>query len=69
MSQARKPGVITVREISEVLGIGKNKSYELIQAAYISPYKYFPVFKIGSSYKVPKQPFYKWLNSSEQKDF
>lgn len=57
-------GVISVRDISSVLDIGKNQAYELVQAAYLHTDKFFPVFKIGNNYKIPKQPFYRWLNNS-----
>lgn len=62
---AKKSGVISVKEISIILQIGKNQAYELVQTAYLKRDKYFPVFKIGSNYKIPKQPFYKWLNNSD----
>lgn len=58
-------GVISVRDIADVLSIGKNQAYELVQNAYIHTDKFFPVFKIGNNYKIPKQPFYRWLNNSK----
>lgn len=63
--KTRSKGVISVAEISDVLNIGKNQAYELVQTAYLHTDKFFPVFKIGNSYKIPKQPFYRWLNNSD----
>lgn len=59
-----KKCVLSIAEISALLDIGKNQAYNIIQQAYLNPDKFFPVFKIGNSYKIPKQPFYKWLNNS-----
>ncbi len=58
-------GVISVRDVSDILDIGKNQAYELVQAAYLHTDRFFPVFKIGNNYKIPKQPFYRWLNNSD----
>ena len=40
-----------VKEIKEMLGIGKNQTYELIKS------KRFPVLKIGKDYLIPMEGF------------
>ena len=59
-----KKCVLSISEISSLLGIGINQAYNIVQKAYLQPDKFFPVFKIGNNYKIPKQPFYKWINNS-----
>lgn len=59
-----KSGVLSIQDIANILEIGKNQTYALVQKAYLESQKFFPVFKIGNAYKIPKQPFYKWLNNS-----
>ena len=46
----------TVREVMKMMRIGKNLAYDFIQQVYIeqSP---FPVIKIGSTYRIPKESF------------
>lgn len=44
-----------VKEIKEMLGIGKNQTYELIKS------KRFPVLKIGKDYLIPMEGFDLWL--------
>jgi excisionase family DNA binding protein len=53
----------TIKEIGEILKIGTNSTYNLIHS------KAFPVIKIGRSYRVPKEPFYTWLNESHTVPF
>lgn len=60
-----KSAVLSIKDIAIILNIGKNQTYSLVQRAYLQSDKFFPVFKIGNSYKIPKQPFYKWLNNSQ----
>lgn len=60
-----KTGVLSIKDISDILSIGKNQAYSLVQKAYLQIDNYFPVFKVGNNYKIPKQPFYKWLNNSK----
>lgn len=49
--------VFTVKEIQNILGIGKNSAYELVNS------KNFPVRYIGNKKIIPKEPFLDWLNS------
>ena len=48
-----------VKEIKEMLGIGKNKTYELIKS------KRFPVLKIGKDYLIPMEGFDCWLREGD----
>ena len=48
---------LTVKEVREILNIGTNSAYNLIHS------KAFPVIKIGQSYRIPKGPFYAWLEN------
>jgi excisionase family DNA binding protein len=47
--------VYTVKEVSELLGIGINQAYELVKTDG------FPKFKIGNKYMVPKDQFEEWM--------
>ena len=46
----------TVQEIMRILGIGKNSAYQLVQE------NRFKSFMIGSSIRISKESFDKWLN-------
>lgn len=46
----------TVQEIMKILDIGKNSAYQLVQQ------KQFKSFRIGSSIRISKESFDKWLN-------
>ena len=48
---------LTVKEVREILNIGTNSAYNVIHS------KAFPVIKIGQSYRIPKGPFYAWLEN------
>lgn len=49
----------TVPEMANIMGIGKNKAYELVKA------EGFPVIYIGSTIRIPIEAFHKWLNSAD----
>lgn len=51
--------VYTVKDIQEILNIGKNTAYQLINS---NP---FPVIRIGKTYRIPKEAFDRWLNNVE----
>ena len=48
---------LTVKEMQQILRIGTNSAYNLIHS------NAFPVIKIGQSYRIPKAPFYAWMES------
>ena len=50
---------LTVGEIREILKIGTNTAYNLIHS------KAFPVKRVGHSYRIPTESFYKWLGGQK----
>ena len=50
--------ILTIKEIKEILGIGKNKAYELVNNGTI------PSFKIGTKYKITKVNLLNYLQSN-----
>ena len=48
--------LLTVRELQELLHIGRDKAYALMHA------KAFPSIKIGGQYYVSREELDKWLN-------
>ncbi len=56
------PDVLTVAELKELLKIGTNKAYELVNASD------FPVIKIGRQYRIPKQSLIEWLEKEARKN-
>ncbi|MBM7604008.1 excisionase family DNA binding protein [Metabacillus crassostreae] len=55
------PDVLKVTDTCEILGVGRNKAYELANS------NLFPIKKIGRTILIPKEPFVNWLNSNEIK--
>ena len=60
MEQERKK-VYDVSEIQTILGIGRNKIYEYLDEVSKTQ-EPFIVIKIGKLYKIPKQPFDRWIS-------
>ena len=50
--------VYTVQETAEILNIGMNKAYEMIQQ------KQIPFIRVGRKFLIPKQALEKWLSES-----
>lgn len=50
--------VYSTKEIAELLSIGMNKVYELLQQNKL------PYIKVGKKYIIPRKAFENWLNSS-----
>lgn len=48
---------LTVKEVQQILKIGTNSAYNLIHS------KAFPVIQIGQTYRIPKAPFYAWMEN------
>ena len=48
--------MLTVKEVSEALGIGINQTYSLVKSDD------FPTIKIGQQYFIPKDLFYEWID-------
>lgn len=49
--------VYTVRDIQQILGIGKNKAYELCKSGA------FVYKNVGKNILIPKNSFWNWLDS------
>lgn len=47
--------ILTPKEISKILKISMDKTYELIQSPG------FPKLKIGRQYRIPEEEFNKWI--------
>lgn len=50
---------LTPKDLQNILKIGRNKVYQLCAL------KGFPAIKIGSTYRINKTRFKRWLNSYE----
>lgn len=55
------PMVLTPKDVAIVLGISRNKAYEVLHS------KDFPAFQIGKQYRVHREQFVHWLNGSSGK--
>lgn len=49
------PDILTVTEITEILSIGKNRAYELLEHGSIKG------FRIGRVWKVPKEALWEYI--------
>ena len=47
--------MMTVKEVSEAMGIGINQAYKLVKQ------KDFPCMRIEQQYFIPKDAFYNWI--------
>ena len=55
--------VYSISEIQKLLGLGRTKTYNFLDEVY-KQQEPFRVIKIGKLYRIPKDSFDKWLNSS-----
>lgn len=55
--------VYTVKEVSQILHIGKNLAYNLMKT------EGFPSYRIGKQYYITDEALNKWLKSIEFKTF
>ena len=53
--------VYTVKDVMMFLGISRSAAYDYIKKVEEEK-KPFRVIKIGTSYRIPKESFDKWLN-------
>ena len=53
---------LSVKDVQVIMNIGQNMAYNLIHSGQ------FPVHIVGRKYRVPKEPFYAWLNQSSAAD-
>lgn len=61
--------MLKVKDVQEILGIGKKQAYEFIgeveyRIKYNKDYP-FPVKRIGRSIRIPKDPFFDWLKQGD----
>ena len=62
MNTATDRAVLTVPEAGAMLGVGRNKAYELARNGVI------PTRKLMGTIVVPKERFMKWLNEEPSND-
>jgi len=55
--------VYSISDIQKLLGLGRTKTYNFLEEVYKNQ-EPFRVIKIGKLYRIPKDSFDKWLNSS-----
>lgn len=55
MSDQVQKTTLTVKDIQDILRIGQVSAYQLIHRPG------FPVIKIGRSYRIPSDAFFKWM--------
>lgn len=56
--------VYDVEDIQKILGLGRSRTYQFLDEVYRMQ-KPFHVKKIGRLYRVPKEPFDRWLDGKE----
>ncbi|MEM4993020.1 MULTISPECIES: helix-turn-helix domain-containing protein [Priestia] len=54
------PYILTAKHVQEILGVGKEKAYQLMDG------ESFPVIKIGRHKKVQREAFFRWIKSHEK---
>ena len=57
----RESNVYLVPDIMKALGISRNTAYSFIKDVYEKK-EPFPVLKIKTTYRIPKEPFDNWIN-------
>jgi len=57
----RKKELLTVKEMMDITGLGKNKIYELLHSGE------FTVYKFGSKFMALEKDFYEWLYCNNKK--
>lgn len=58
-----EPEVYTVEDIRRILGLGRSKTYEMIERVHKEKGP-FRVIKIGRVYRVPKESFNRWITGN-----
>lgn len=54
------PLILKADHVAEILGISKRRAYELMDLTE------FPLIKIGSSKRVQRDKFFKWIETKER---
>ncbi len=55
------PAMLNVAHIKDLFGIGQRQAYELVHT------EGFPILKIGTTIKIPKDNLIKWINKNAEK--
>lgn len=55
--------ILAPKDIKNILGCGKNRTYDIINQ------KDFPKIKIGKRFYIPRDEFEKWLNNYLRKEY
>ena len=53
---------LTIEEVQKALRIGKNQAYDLCKR------EDFPSFRVGKTYRIPKDEFIKWCEQLAHKE-
>lgn len=56
--------VYLASDIQKALGLGRTKTYDFLNQVYRQKKPPFRVIKVGTSIRVQKQSFDRWLNAS-----
>ncbi len=54
------PVILTPQDISKLLGISRNKTYEVIHSAG------FPSFRVGKQYRIHREKFLAWISTVQE---
>ena len=54
------PMILTPAEVQQVLGISKNKAYEVFKS------NGFPCFRVGKQLRVSRERFFQWMAQAEK---
>lgn len=54
------PLVLTPTDIAAILGISKNNAYVVVHS------KGFPVIKIGKQYRINRDRFFEWMETTQE---
>lgn len=55
--------IYSTEDVQQMLGVGRSKIYSFLETVY-KKQEPFKVIKIGRIYRIPKEPFDKWINGN-----
>ncbi|MGE6379219.1 helix-turn-helix domain-containing protein [Peribacillus muralis] len=64
MSEQKLPQILTAQHIAKYLGILRRRVYELLQMS--EEFGGIKCFQIGSSRRVDKEDFFKWIEKKKE---
>lgn len=56
-----KKTVYKPEDIQKILSIGRSKTYQFLEEVYLNQ-EPFKIIRIGTLYRIPAEPFDRWLN-------